>query len=312
LYGCMFHHDDPKTLIKQLFDNISKGHLEIDMIQMNGPDFEHVDNRLLSLFLVKEKMTDAVIFGPDGVNLQPSELLYKKNILAIRGSFRPVTKVNIDMIRNGYTKFILEKRVQKENLQVLFEITLSNLIAEGEIDEEDFLARADILCSIGQTVLISNYQQYYKLLDYFGKFTTKRMGIILGVPNLKQIFEEKYYRHLSGGILEAFGRMFNRDLKVYLYPYQKQKDGELTISTNLQVHPRFRPLFDYLLYNNRIVDIDYDPKVLHIFSPVVLRMIKNGIQGWEDLVPAYVDNVIKEKKLFGYKSSVKEEEKSSS
>jgi len=312
LYGCMFHHDDPKTLIKQLFDNISKGHLEIDMIQMNGPDFEHVDNRLLSLFLVKEKMTDAVIFGPDGVNLQPSELLYKKNILAIRGSFRPVTKVNIDMIRNGYTKFVLEKRVKKENLQVLFEITLSNLIAEGEIDEEDFLARADILCSIGQTVLISNYQQYYKLLDYFGKFTTKRMGIILGVPNLKQIFEEKYYRHLSGGILEAFGRMFNRDLKVYLYPYQKQKDGELTISTNLQVHPRFRPLFDYLLYNNRIVDIDYDPKVLHIFSPVVLRMIKNGIQGWEDLVPAYVDNVIKEKKLFGYKSSVKEEEKSSS
>jgi len=138
------------------------------------------------------------------------------------------------------------------------------------------------------------------------------MGIILGVPNLKQIFEEKYYRHLSGGILEAFGRMFNRDLKVYLYPYQKQKDGELTISTNLQVHPRFRPLFDYLLYNNRIVDIDYDPKVLHIFSPVVLRMIKNGIKGWEDLVPAYVDNVIKDKKLFGYKSSVKEEEKSTS
>ena len=137
------------------------------------------------------------------------------------------------------------------------------------------------------------------------------MGIILGVPNLKQIFEEKYYRHLSGGILEAFGRMFNRDLKVYLYPYQKQKDGELTISTNLQVHPRFRPLFDYLLYNNRIVDIDYDPNVLHIFSPVVLRMIKNGIQGWEDLVPAYVDNVIKEKKLFGYTSSVKEEERSS-
>lgn len=301
LYGCMFHYNDPKALIKQLFENISQGHVEIDMIQMNGPDFDYVDNRLLSLYLVKEKMTEAVIFGPDGINLQPSDTLYKKNILAIRGSFRPVTKVNIDMIKNGYNKFILENRVTKDSLQVLFEITLSNLSTDGEIDEQDFLDRADILCSLGQTVLISNFQQYYKLLDYFSRFTKRRMGIILGVPNLKQIFEEKYYRHLSGGILEAFGRMFNRDLKVYLYPYQKQKEGELTNSKNLQIHPRFRPLYEYLIYNNRIVDIDYDPKVLHIFSPVVLRMIKNGIHGWENLVPAYVDNIIKDKKLFGYK-----------
>ena len=301
LHGCMFHSDNPKMIIKKLFDNISKGHLEINMIQMNGPDFDYVDNRLLSLYLVKERMTDAVIFSPDGVNLQPSDVLYKKNILAIRGSFRPVTKVNIDMIKNGYNKFILENRVCKEDLQVLFEITLSNLSSEGEIDEQDFLDRADILCSLGQTVLISNYQRYYKLLDYFSRFTKKRMGIIMGVPNLKQIFEEKYYRHLSGGILEAFGRMFNRDLKIYLYPYQKQKEGEITNSKNINIHPRFRSLYDYLIFNQRIIDIEYDPKVLNIFSPVVLRMIKNGISGWEDMVPAYVDNVIKQKKLFGSK-----------
>ena len=301
LHGCMFHSDNPKMIIKKLFDNISKGHIEINMIQMNGPDFDYVDNRLLSLYLVKERMTDAVIFSPDGVNLQPSDVLYKKNILAIRGSFRPVTKVNIDMIKNGYNKFILENRVSKEDLQVLFEITLSNLSSEGEIDEQDFLDRADILCSLGQTVLISNYQRYYKLLDYFSRFTKKRMGIIMGVPNLKQIFEEKYYRHLSGGILEAFGRMFNRDLKIYLYPYQKQKEGEITNSKNINIHPRFRSLYDYLIFNQRIIDIEYDPKVLNIFSPVVLRMIKNGISGWEDMVPAYVDNVIKQKKLFGSK-----------
>ena len=306
LHGCMFHSDNPKMIIKKLFDNISKGHLEINMIQMNGPDFDYVDNRLLSLYLVKERMTDAVIFSPDGINLQPSDVLYKKNILAIRGSFRPVTKVNIDMIKNGYNKFILENRVSKEDLQVLFEITLSNLSSEGEIDEQDFLDRADILCSLGQTVLISNYQRYYKLLDYFSRFTKKRMGIIMGVPNLKQIFEEKYYRHLSGGILEAFGRMFNRDLKIYLYPYQKQKEGEITNSKNINIHPRFRSLYDYLIFNQRIIDIEYDPQVLNIFSPVVLRMIKNGISGWEDMVPAYVDNVIKQKKLFGSKLEPKD------
>ena len=306
LHGCIFYHDNPKMIIKHLFDNISKGYVEINMIQMNGPNFNYMDNRLLSLFLVKERMTDAVIFSPAAVNLQPSDVLYKKNILAIRGSFRPVTNVNIDMIKNGYNKFTLENRVQKKDLQVLFEITLSNLSSEGEIDEQDFLDRADILCSLGQTVLISNYQRYYKLLDYFSRFTKKRMGVIMGVPNLKQIFEEKYYRHLSGGILEAFGRMFNRDLKLYLYPYQKQKDGEITNSKNINIHPRFRSLFEYLIYNQRIIDIDYDPKVLNIFSPVVLRMIKNGISGWEDMVPAYVDNVIKQKRLFGYKMEHKE------
>ena len=306
LHGCMFHSDNPKMIIKKLFDNISKGQIEINMIQMNGPNFDYVDNRLLSLYLVKERMTDAVIFSPDGVNLQPSDVLYKKNILAIRGSFRPVTKVNIDMIKNGYNKFILENRVNKEDLQVLFEITLSNLSSEGEIDEQDFLDRADILCSLGQTVLISNYQRYYKLLDYFSRFTKKRMGIIMGVPNLKQIFEEKYYRHLSGGILEAFGRMFNRDLKIYLYPYQKQREGEITNSKNINIHPRFRSLYDYLIFNQRIIDIEYDPQVLNIFSPVVLRMIKNGISGWEDMVPAYVDNIIKQKKLFGSKLEPKD------
>ena len=139
----------------------------------------------------------------------------------------------------------------------------------------------------------------YKLDDKLVIAISSRALFSLEEEN--KIFEEKYYRHLSGGILEAFGRMFNRDLKVYLYPYQKQKDGELSNSKNLQIHPRFRSLYEYLVYNNRIVDVDYDPKVLRIFSPVVLRMIKNGIGGWESMVPAYVDNIIKEKRLFGYK-----------
>ncbi len=302
LYACMFHHNNPKEIIKQLFDNLNSGQIQIDMIKMNGPDFVHIDNRLLSLYLVKEKMIDAVIFGPDGYNLQPSEILYKKNILAIRGSFRPVTKVNIDMIKNGYNKFILENKVVKEDLQVLFEITLSNLSSEGEIDEQDFLDRADILCSIGQTVLISNYQRYYKLLDYFSKFTNKRMGVILGVPNLKQIFEEKYYRHLDGGILEAFGKMFNRDLKIYLYPFLNTEKGSIVNSNNIEIHPRLKALYQHLIFNKRIIDINYNKEILNIYSHEVLKMIKESTSGWEKLVPAYVDNIIKEKKLFKYKS----------
>ena len=302
IHACFFHHKDPQEIMTALYDNVSRHVVEIDMIQMNGPDFSQVDNRLLSLQMVKRGYTDAVIFGPDGQNLQASEVLYKKNILAIRGSFRPVTKVNIDMIMNGYNMFIKENRVDRQKLQVLFEITLNNLQADtGDVDEKDFIDRADILCSLGQTVLISNYQEYYKLVEYFSRFTKARLGLIMGVNNLIEVFEEKYYRNLNGGMLEAFGILFTRDLKVYVYPSKPTADVETMTLENMPVHPRLRPLYDYLVSNKRMVDIEnYDPSVLPIFSQAALRMIRDGEPGWESMVPPYVDNMIKDNRLFGY------------
>lgn len=303
IHACFFHHEDPEMMMTTLYDNVSRHVVEIDMIQMNGPDFSQVDNRLLSLQLVKRGYTDAVIFGPDGQNLQASEVLYKKNILAIRGSFRPVTKVNIDMIMNGYNMFIKEQRVDRQNLQVLFEITLNNLQADsGDVDEKDFIDRADILCSLGQTVLISNYQEYFKLVEYFSRFTKARMGLIMGVANLMEVFDEKYYRHLNGGMLEAFGILFTRDLKIYVYPSRASEHEPLMNLDNMPVHPRAKPLYDYLLSNKRMVDIGtFDPSVLHILSKAVLQMIREGQVGWEPMVPPYVDNMIKDNKLFGYR-----------
>jgi hypothetical protein len=302
IYGAFFHWEKPLELLESLYDNISRDAIEIDSINFNGPDFENVDNRLMSLYLIKKGFTDAVIFGPEGNNILPADLLYKKNILVLRGSFRPATKVNIDMIKKGYGYFVKEKKVNRDNLVVLFEITLNNLLASGEIDEQDFLDRAEVLCSLGQTVLISNYQQYYKLVEYLGRYTKERMGLIMGVGNLKEIFDEKYYRELNGGILEAFGILFSRDLKVYVYPTKTEgTDNEVETTEWIKIHPRLKPLYDYLLFNRRIRDIEnYDPDILHIFSSDVLRQIKNVETVWEDKIPAYVDHIIKEHRLFGY------------
>jgi hypothetical protein len=176
------------------------------------------------------------------------------------------------------------------------------LSVEGDIDEQDFLDRADILCSLGQTVLISNYQEYYKLIDYFSRHTKKRMGLIMGVSNMLEIFNDKYYHHLNGGMLEAFGILFTRDLKIYLYPQLAEDGKEIITSDNAPIHPRLRPLYDYLLFNSRIVNLtEYDHDVLNIYSRKVLKMIKDGEEGWEEMVPGYVDNIIKENCLFGYK-----------
>jgi hypothetical protein len=240
VYGAYYLNDNPKELLKSFYDNIDSDRLEIDMVNFSGPRFMYVDNRLMSLQLVKNGMTNAVMFGPDGNNLLPAQVLYKKNILALRGSYRPVTKVNMDMFERSKELFLAEKKVNPEKTQVIFEITLSNLRAEGEINERDFLDRAELLCALGQNVMITNYQEYFRLVDYFSEFTKERLGLAMGVNNLIQIFDEKYYRDLSGGILEAFGKLFYKDLKVYMYPYKDEETGEFITSENLKVHPRMK------------------------------------------------------------------------
>lgn len=302
IYGAYYKFDEPKKLLRYLYDHIDKDKIEIDTINFSGPQFEKVDNRLMSLQLVKNGMTEAIMFGPDGNNILPAAILYKKNILALRGSFRPVTKVNIDMFEKSLEMFKKEKRVEEDRTLVIFEITLSNLRAEGEINEEDFMSRARLLCSLGHTVMISNFQEYYKLVEYFSAYTKKRMGLALGVNNLIDIFDEKYYRHLSGGILEAFGKLFFKDLKVYLYPMLNPKTGEYTNSENLKVHPRMKELYKFFKYNGKVVDIEeFNKEHLNIFSRTVLKMIQNKESGWEELLPEGVADIIKKQKLFGWK-----------
>jgi len=300
IYGCFYYKDDPKKLLKSLYDNIDKDRIEIDLVEFAGPRFAHVDNRLMSLQLVKNGMTSAVMFGPDGKNLLPAQHLYKKNILTIRGSFRPVTKVNSDIIDKGYKLFIKENRVEGDNVRLITEITLSNLKALGKINERDFLERADILCSLGRTVMISDFSEYYKLIEYFSTFTKSRMGIALGANSIIEIFNEKYYRDLSGGLLEAFGKLFMKDLKLYVYP-DVDKDGEILNIDAIKVHPRYKDLFNYFKKNKRIVDIeDYDESLIAIYSRDIFRMIKNKEEGWEEFLPDGVAETIKKKRLFGY------------
>ncbi|MBG7628805.1 MAG: TonB-dependent receptor [Bacteroidetes bacterium] len=302
IYGAYYLNDKPKELLKSLYDNLHEIQLEIDMINFSGPRFSYVDNRLMSLLLVKNGMTDAVMFGPDGNNLLPAQQLYKANILALRGSFRPVTKVNMDMYKLAEELFLNENKVQKKNTKIIFEITLTNLSSEdGRINERDFLDRAELLCSLGQNVMITNFQEYFKLVEYFSEFTKARIGLAMGVSSFIQIFDEKYYRNISGGILEAFGKLFFKDLKVYLYPFKNAKTGEIVTSENLKVHPRMKELYKFFKYNGKVVDIkDYDTEILNVFSKTILDMIAAGNHGWEEMLPTGIADTIKDGRLFGY------------
>ncbi|WP_297984394.1 TonB-dependent receptor [uncultured Chryseobacterium sp.] len=309
IYGAFNHYDNPRQLIKTLYDDIAIDKLEIDMIDFQGPAFQYVDNRLMSLQLVKWGMTDAVIFNYEGKNMLPADILYKKDVFAVRGSFRPVTLVNTDMFQNGLEMFLKDARSTRENTVILFEITIANLKATGEIDERDFLDRVDILAKLGYTVIISNFSEYYRLVDYFTSYSIRYLGVAMGVNNLLMVFDEQYYDNLPGGILEAFGKFFKKDMRVYLYPYRDPETHQLLTSENLKVHDNLKELYKYFTSNRRIVDIKtHNPDYSEIYSREILSKIANNESGWEEQLPDGVAEMIKERGMFGYKESIEIEE----
>ena len=243
------------------------------------------------------------MFGPKGEVLQPSEVLHKKCILVERGSFRPVTHVNVDMMRCAREKFAVDPAVVDKPVVEVMEITMRNLLAEKtEVDRRDFLARADLMCACGFTVMISDFFRYYRLATYLQAFTKERVGIVMGLPSLVELFDEKYYVDLPGGILESFGRLFKNDLKLFVYPVRKHQEDQLETISTLEVGGSLSKLYQYLADRGSFVHLDnFNPEYLHIFSRDVLARIASGDSSWESMVPKAVADHIKRRSFFGYR-----------
>lgn len=291
---------DPEALIVSLLDNLRQGRVEVDMIEFSGPDFAKVDNRLMALKLVQHGLTHAAMFTATGEVVQPAEVLYKKSLLIERGSFRPVTHLTLDMLRCAQSMFVQEPGVEPGSVVSLMEMTLNSLTEGDRIDPRDFLDRADILGAVGKTVLISNYAEYHRLAAHLFRCKTRKIGLVMGVPTLRELFNETYYKDLEGGILESFGRLFKNDLKIYTYPQLDDATKSLITAGNLRVAPHLRHLYAYLVENRLIESLrDYDEACLPIQSREVLRLLRAGDAAWEKLVPAPVADLIKKRKLLG-------------
>jgi hypothetical protein len=323
MYAAFYYRDDPTRFIESLVDNLGIQRVEVDMLKFSGPAFAQIDNRLMALYLVQFGLTNAVMFGPKGDVLQPSEVFYKKAILVERGSFRPVTHVNVDMLNCATAQFVQEPAVKGKDIVVLMEITMNNLLAAGALDAQDFLQRVDLLGELGLTAMISNYSEYYRLTSYFRRYTKEMIGMALGINNLLEIFNEKYYEHLEGGILESFGRMFRHAVKLYIYPMRQEAydrylavggaapsgshvahafaSNVLITAKNVHIVDHLRNLYDHLLENHYIECIvGFDRDVLGIFSRDVLARIRENDPTWESMVPPTVAAAIKRRRLFSY------------
>ncbi len=300
IYGAFESYESPKDFLASLLDGLSSDRIEVDMVDFSGYAFQSVDNRVMSLRLVQLGLSEAAMFSSDGTVLQASEVLRKRPVLVERGSFRPITNLNVDMFRCAQTQFSTELE-QGQTPVALMEITMSNLLAEGELNLDDFLARVDIMSAIGVTVLISDFSEFYRLAQYLRRSTNGRISMVLGAGSLAEIFKEQYYKNLEGGILEGFGRLFKTGLKLYIYPKRDQENGELITADAVNVADDLKGLYQFLISRGLIEAIqNFNEDVLHIFSDDVLNLIRIGDPAWQDMVPEAVATIIRSRGLFGH------------
>lgn len=303
IYACYFYRDDPEALVESLIDGLH-GRVVVDMIRLTGPDFTHVDNRYLSLLLVKHGLSEVAIFGPDGQSMHGSEFLYKKALMVVRGNYRPPTLVSLDVIKSSFEQFKAEDEIIPERAYIMTELTLDNLMIDGEIKQKDFLDRSDLLCAMDQTVIISNCHNHQRLINYLSDFKITKLGLVIGVRELLQIINEKFYQNRDGRLLVAFGELFTRNIQIFAYPALQEGSSELMTGKNLPVPDGIKFLYKYLLNNEHIVEVeDYNEDLLHILPQNVLGMIQSGESGWEKMIPNRLAELIKQKEMFGYPNS---------
>ena len=302
LYGAFYLAHDPHALVRSLIDGLSTSRIEVDLIEFSGADLSSADNRLLTLQLVEEGLTNAVFFGPGGTPQLPAEAFYKKAVLVQRGSFNPITHVHLDMMRCAAERFSQEPAVTDKPVVQLLEMSMSKLQADGKIDPRDFLERVDTLSAVGMNVLVSNDLPYYRLTSYFRRYTPEMIGFTMGARALGRLFDETAYGELDGGILEAFGRLFKSNVRLFVYPRLKdprEPDGALVDASNIPLPGRFRDLHAHVLHNGLVETLTgFDRALLPVFARDVLDALCRGEPGWELHVPAAAAVVIKERRLF--------------
>ncbi|MCC7318935.1 MAG: hypothetical protein IT219_10410 [Bacteroidales bacterium] len=302
VYACFYHWDKPNSFLLSLMENLANDRVAITMMHTDGPELSYVDNRLLGVQLVKNGMTSAIMFDKNGNVQEPDDMCYKKNVLIFRGSFRPVTYVSVDMLKSSYALFKKDEDYDKNNTLPLCEITLRNLLQEGDFDERDFLDRVDLLNEMGQNVMVSNFMEFYRLVDYLSQFRIIKMRIVIGIDTFIKVMHPKFYSNLRGGIIEALGKLFPENAKMYIYPSAKASSNELITVKYLVFPTETKHLLDHLIANRKILDIaTINRNFLNIHSHEVLEKIRASNDDWEKDVPSFIVKRIKKRKLFGYK-----------
>ena len=192
--------------------------------------------------------------------------------------------------------------VTRKNSIALAEISLNDMRGNDlKASEEDLIVRVSLLNSLGYSVMISDHTRYFSLRAYFRQFTKLQIGIVVGIINIGEIFDERSYQGVEGGILEGFGKLFPDHTRLLVYP-EIDQNGELRDYTNVTLPENLQYLYKHLLTNNFIFGIECsDHELFNIYSRDVLKQLPNGCGKWEQCLPEGVAEKIIEHRLFGYR-----------
>lgn len=294
IYGAYFYHHNPERLVQSMLDGLH-GRIEVDMMSLTGPDFEDLDQRLFSLFLVKNGLTDVAMFDQNGQMVHPSNHFYKKHLMIVRGHYRPPTKVTLDVFDASFKQFCSNPEIEEEKARLIPEITLENLLVDGKLDYDDFLMRAKMLNSLDKMVIISNCNNHQRLINYLSDFKIKNLGLVIGARELNHIIHEKYMLNQDGRLLVAFGELFNRNITIHVYPAYDD-NGNLMTAENLPVPKGITFLYKHLLDCHQIIPVtDYDEEQLKIQPNVLIQKLLSGDHDWGvESVPEPVLKVIED------------------
>lgn len=302
VYGAYEQNRQPEVLVASLVDGLSPNRVEVDMIDVTGPAFENVDNRVMTLRLVQLGLTGAAMFSADGTVLQPSEVLRKRPLLVQRGRFRPLTHVNMDILETARKRFETTCMDSEKDILPIMEISMHNLMEDSQVCLEDFVSRAEVVSTTGCIVMVSDFREHHRLVAYLSRYTHEPIGLAMGLATLRSLFEESFYEDLDGGILENFGRIFKDRNQLLIYPLKNPVNCKIENLDHVAFEGSLEHLFRYLVDRNCIVKLEgVAHHHLDIQSPDVLKMIECGDAQWVEMVPPCVANIIRDQSLFGYK-----------
>ena len=301
IYASFYYNDNPEKMVMSLVDNI-KDRVSIDLLRINGQSFNYFDNRLVSLYLVKHKLTSVAMFDINSRSIHASEFLYRESLMVIRGNFRPPTIVTQDVIECSFNQFKDETSLADDKLNLMMEMTMDYLKGDGaDIDEKDFLERADMITALGHKVLLSDCANHEMLINYLSDYKISNLGLVIGVRELQSIITDKYTQNQAGRLLVAFGELFSQNIRIYVYPAQTAETNEIITAENMTVPEGIKFLYQYLLDSRQVVAVKkFNSDILHIYPTDVLSDIQENKTGWEQKVPESLVKLIKERQLFGY------------
>lgn len=298
IHAAFNHRDSLHEFVESLTDGLPTGSVEVDMLRFSGEGFRYVDNRLCALQLVQSGLTDAAMFNPQGEIVQAADAIYKRPILLLRGSFDPVLKLHLDMIRQSRAVFsdLMDEEEKERSLEIC-EISMNNLLRDGgSVDHEDFIDRADALQSLGKTVLISRSAEFHRIASYLSRYTAEPIAIILSIGLLNELFKAKWSENLPGGVLESFGRLFKNHVQLFVYPWHNTKSMELVTADNFKAPENWQYFYRHLVQNDRIRTVGVgDPGLLANTGRKIMKKIESGDASWRDWVPVEAHPMVERK-----------------